>query len=68
MSNNSKFSRDKFMTSKEVAEYFRLTHLTVINLCKTGKLPAFKLFGRWRVSRERLEEWMSQGNGLGLAP
>lgn len=59
MFSDSKFSRDKFMTSKEVAEYFRLTHLTVINLCKTGKLPAFKIFGRWRVSKQRLDEFMN---------
>lgn len=64
MSNNSKFSRDKFMTSKEVAEYFRLTHLTVINLCKTGKLPAFKLFGRWRVSKQRLDELIKTADKL----
>lgn len=61
MSNDSKFSRDKFMTSKEVAEYFRLTHLTVINLCRNGKLPAFKLFGRWRVSKQRLDELIKTG-------
>ena len=42
----------------EVAELLQLHVMTVYRLSKEGKLPGFKVGGRWRFHRTTLEEWM----------
>jgi excisionase family DNA binding protein len=49
-----------YLNIKQAAEYLRMNPLTLNRLCQQGKVPAFKLFGRWMIGRERLEEWMKE--------
>lgn len=43
---------------EQVAALLRLHVMTVYRLAKEGKLPGFKVGGRWRFQREALEAWM----------
>jgi len=51
---------DPVMTVQEVSEYLKLAESTVYRLAREGRLPARKVGGRWRFSREVLEEWFAQ--------
>ncbi len=42
----------------EVADMLHLHVMTVYRLAKQGKLPGFKVGGRWRFRREAMEVWM----------
>jgi len=42
----------------EVAKILQLHVMTVYRLVKEGKLPGFKVGGRWRFHRNALEDWM----------
>ena len=43
---------------EEVAQLLHLHVMTVYRLVKQGKLPGFKVGGRWRFHRSALENWM----------
>ena len=43
---------------EQVAELLQLHVMTVYRLVKEGKLPGFKVGGRWRFHRNALEDWM----------
>ena len=47
------------MTVSEVSEFLRLGESTVYRLAKEGKIPARKVGGMWRFSREGLNEWLA---------
>lgn len=51
---------EKIMTIEEVARYLHLHNLTVYRLAQTGKIPAFKVGGRWRIKKEILKKWIDQ--------
>lgn len=42
----------------QVAEILHLHSMTVYRLVKEGKLPGFKVGGRWRFDRHALEDWV----------
>ncbi len=42
----------------EVASLLQLHAMTVYRLVREGKLPGFKVGGRWRFHRSALEDWM----------
>jgi len=44
---------------EQVAELLHLHVMTVYRLAKSGKLPGFKVGGRWRFHRSALEDWMA---------
>ncbi len=46
------------ITIGEVAKLLHLHTMTVYRLAKEGKLPGFKVGGRWRFQRDVLEQWM----------
>lgn len=41
-----------------VAKVLQLHAMTVYRLVREGKLPGFKVGGRWRFHRSALEDWM----------
>jgi len=43
---------------KETAEYLRLTEKTVYTLVREGKIPALKIGGQWRFSKELLKKML----------
>ena len=49
---------DEVMTVSEVSEFLRLGESTIYRLAKDGRIPARKVGGMWRFSRESLNEWL----------
>jgi excisionase family DNA binding protein len=50
---------DAVMTVAEVSEFLKLGESTIYRLARTNKLPARKVGGVWRFSREALDEWLA---------
>lgn len=50
---------DVVMTVPEVAEFLKLTESTIYRLARTDQLPARKVGGVWRFSRQALDRWLS---------
>ena len=48
----------EILTVEQVAQMLHLHVMTVYRLVKEGKLPGFKVGGRWRFERNALESWM----------
>ena len=48
----------EILTVEQVAELLHLHTMTVYRLVKEGKLPGFKVGGRWRFEKNALENWM----------
>lgn len=49
----------EILTIGEIAALLHLHVMTVYRLAKEGKLPGFKVGGRWRFRRDTLEAWMA---------
>jgi len=54
---------DEILTIDEVAVYLKAGKRTVYRLAASGKLPAFKLGGTWRLRRSDLDEWIASRIG-----
>lgn len=48
----------EILTVDELAKLLHLHSMTVYRLAKQGKLPGFKVGGRWRFQRDAVEAWM----------
>lgn len=53
-------SDDELLTTKEVADLFKVSQLTVRRWCATGVLPSIKLGHEWRISRRRLDRLIQE--------
>ena len=49
----------EIFTIDEVARLLHLHRMTVYRFAKQGKLPGFKVGGRWRFRYKDLENWMA---------
>jgi excisionase family DNA binding protein len=48
------------LTVKEVSKYLKIHPGTAYRLVNAGELPAFKVGGNWRFSREEIDRWRLQ--------
>lgn len=48
-------SEDRYLTPAEVASKLRATPITIVRLCRAGKLPAIKPAGTWLISEADLQ-------------
>ena len=48
----------KLYTLKEIAPILGVTYRTVVNYVHSGRLPAKKIGGKWKVSGEMLRSWI----------
>lgn len=55
------FSTEEFLTVAEVAGRLRLNEQTVRNHIDAGKLPAFRIGRRVRISRSDLDRFVESG-------
>jgi excisionase family DNA binding protein len=44
------------MTVDEVAEYLKLSKITVYKLTQKGEIPGFRIGSSWRYNREKIDE------------
>ncbi len=51
-------SESSILTADEVAEYLKLSKITVYKLAKDGSLPGFRVGGSWRFSKSNIEKMM----------
>ena len=58
------------MTLKETAYYLGFSTTWAYRMVETGKLPAFKLGGQWRIRKSKLDKFIERGLGVGglIAP
>jgi len=50
----------KVLTVPEVADYLHLDPSTVYRLAKQGRIPAFRVGGKWRFELRHLKRWMER--------
>jgi excisionase family DNA binding protein len=48
----------EWMTLEEVANYLRVTEITIYRLAHQGKIPASKVGKMWRFNKERIDKWL----------
>ena len=46
----------KLLTTKELAEYLKLTAVTIYKNAKEGKIPGIKVGSRWRFDKDQIDE------------
>jgi excisionase family DNA binding protein len=51
-------SDTSILTADEVAEYLKLSKITVYKLAKQGSIPGFRVGGSWRFNRSFIEKMM----------
>lgn len=50
----------KLMTIKELADYLRLSKVTVYKMTRQGKIPALKIGKQWRYNKAEIDTWVKQ--------
>lgn len=53
------FDADEIMGITQVAEYLNIHRMTLYDLVRERKIPAFKVGGQWRFRKELLEKWIT---------
>jgi len=53
------FDPDEIMDITRVAEYLNIHEMTLYDLVRRRKIPAFKVGGQWRFRKELLEKWIT---------
>lgn len=51
---------DKPLTIEEVAEFLKVSKVTIYGMAAKGKLPGRKVGRAWRFSKKKLEEWLEE--------
>jgi excisionase family DNA binding protein len=49
---------NEILTSKEVANYLRISEATLYKLISNGEIPAFRIATAWRFTRDGIENWL----------
>ena len=53
----AKYNKDSIiMTVDEVAEYLKLSKITVYKLTQKGEIPGFRIGSSWRYNRGKIDE------------
>ena len=48
----------QLLTTKELAEYLKLTEVTIYKYANEGKIPGIKVGSRWRFDKDQIDELM----------
>lgn len=48
------------LTSREAASYLRVSATSLESLASEGSIPGFLVDGRWRFSKQAIDEWLTQ--------
>ena len=55
------------LTIKEIAAYLKVTERTIYRLAAAKQMPAFKIGGSWRFSRQDIDGWIKRQTAKALA-
>jgi len=50
----------QILTTKELAEYLKLTQVTIYKYVCEGKIPGFKVGSRWRYDKDKIDEFLKR--------
>jgi len=50
----------QLLTTKELADYLKLTEVTVYKYASEGKIPGFKVGSRWRFDKSQIDELLKR--------
>jgi excisionase family DNA binding protein len=53
----------EILTAKELAEYLKLTEVTIYKYVSEGKIPGIKVGSRWRFEKDKIDDLMKYENG-----
>lgn len=48
----------KLLKTKELAEYLKLTEVTIYKHAKEGKIPALRVGGMWRFDKDQIDGFL----------
>ena len=51
---------EEVLKIKDVATLLKVSEKTIYSMAQAGELPAFKVRGQWRFSREDLNSWIER--------
>ena len=51
----------KLLSTKELAEYLKLTEVTIYKYANEGKIPGIKVGSRWRFDKDKIDEGLRRG-------
>lgn len=51
---------DEVLKLKDVAALLKVSEKTIYSMTQAGELPAFKVRGQWRFSRQDIETWIEK--------
>lgn len=54
----------KILTTRELAEYLKLTEVTIYKYANEGKIPGFKIGSRWRFDKDQIDDLLHREEGL----
>ena len=60
MKNKKKEKEIEILTVDEVADFLRLSKVTIYRLINSGELPAYKIGASWRISKSDLGRFINQ--------
>ena len=46
----------QMLTAHELAEYLKLTEVTIYKYANEGKIPGTKIGSRWRFNKDKIDE------------
>jgi len=46
----------QMLTAQELAEYLKLTEVTIYKYANDGKIPGTKIGSRWRFDKDKIDE------------
>ena len=46
----------QMLTTQELAEYLKLTEVTIYKYANEGKIPGSKIGSRWRFDKDKIDE------------
>jgi len=58
----------KLLTSREAADYLRVSRATILRWCKAGQLPAVRIGRQWRIDVDQLKRVLAGEVPLGARP
>jgi len=49
---------EPLMKVGDLARYLRINRITLYGWAKTGKIPAYRIGGRWKFNKTEIDTWL----------
>lgn len=58
----------EILTIEDVAAILGLHEQTIAAMAQCGELPAFQVWGQWRIRRKDFDKWMADESAVDVPP